>query len=191
MNKVKYFIYINSFTFLLAGGDGGGSWINDWLMPNTGLTLWTIATFLVLLFVLKWKAWGPLMDALDARSKQIEESLSKAEKVTAEAEEQAAKNGEILQAARKEAQNIVAQAREAGDKLKHKMETDGKEQYDGMVEKAKEQIDMEKQKALSEIKTTVVDIALKASEKVVKRNLTNEDNKKIVEQTVEEFKQAN
>ena len=121
MNKVKYFIYINSFSFLLAGGDGGGSWINDWLMPNTGLTLWTIVTFLVLLFVLKWKAWGPLMEALDARSKQIEESLSKAEKVTAEAEEQAAKNEEILQAARKEAQEIVAQAREAGDKLKYKM----------------------------------------------------------------------
>ena len=191
MNKVKYFIYINSFSFLLAGGDGGGSWINDWLMPNTGLTLWTIVTFLVLLFVLKWKAWGPLMEALDARSKQIEESLSKAEKVTAEAEEQAAKNEEILQAARKEAQEIVAQAREAGDKLKYKMETDGKEQYDGMLEKAKEQIDMEKQKALNEIKTTVVDIALKASEKVIKRNLTDEDNKKIVEKTVEEFKQAN
>tara|TARA_Y100000996_G_scaffold141680_1_gene108405 strand:+ start:297 stop:872 length:576 start_codon:yes stop_codon:yes gene_type:complete len=191
MNKVKYFIYINSFTFLVAGGDGGGSWINDWLMPNTGLTLWTIVTFLVLLFVLKWKAWGPLMDALDARSKQIEESLSKAEKVTAEAEQQAAKNEEILQAARKEAQEIVAQAREAGDKLKHKMETDGKDQYDGMLEKAKEQIDMEKQKALNEIKTTVVDIALKASEKVIKRNLSDEDNKKIVEQTVEEFKQAN
>ena len=191
MNKVKYFIYINSSTFLLAGGDGGGSWINDWLMPNTGLTLWTIVTFLVLLVVLRWKAWGPLMDALDARSKQIEESLSKAEKVTAEAEQQAAKNEEILQAARKEAQEIVAQAREAGDKLKHKMETDGKEKYDGMLEKAKEQIDMEKQKALNEIKTTVVDIALKASEKVIKRNLSDEDNKKIVEQTVEEFKQAN
>ena len=191
MNKVKYFIYINSSTFLLAGGDGGGSWINDWLMPNTGLTLWTIVTFLVLLAVLRWKAWGPLMDALDARSKQIEESLSKAEKVTAEAEQQAAKNEEILQVARKEAQEIVAQAREAGDKLKHKMETDGKEQYDGMLEKAKEQIDMEKQKALNEIKTTVVDIALKASEKVIKRNLSDEDNKKIVEQTVEEFKQAN
>ena len=192
MNRVKYFIYINCFTFLIAGGNGsGGSWINDWLMPNTGLTLWTIATFLVLLFVLKWKAWGPLMEALDVRSKQIEESLSKAEKVTADAEQQAAKNEEVLQAARKEAQNIVAQAREAGDKLKHKMETDGKEQYDGMLEKAKEQIDMEKQKALNEIKITVVDIALKASEKVIKRNLNDEDNKKIVEDTVEEFKQAN
>ena len=52
-------------------------------------------------------------------------------------------------------------------------------------------LDAEKQKALSEIKTTVVDIALKASERVIKRNLNNEDNKKLVEQTVDEFKQAN
>ena len=191
MNKAKYFIYINSFTFLLAGSDGGGSWINDWLMPNTGLTLWTIVTFLVLLIVLKLKAWGPLMEALDARSKQIEESLSKAEKVTAEAEQQAAKNEEILQTARKEAQEIVAQAREAGDKLKTKLEEDGKEQYSSLLEKATEQISIENQKALNEIKTTVVDIAIQASEKVIKRNLNDEDNKKIVEQTVDEFKQAN
>ena len=81
MNKFKYFIYISSINILFAG-DGGGSWINDWLMPNTGLTLWTIATFLVLLAVLKLKAWKPLMDALEARAQQIEESLSKAEKVS-------------------------------------------------------------------------------------------------------------
>ena len=104
MNKLKYFIYISSTNILFAG-EGGGSWINDWLMPNTGLTLWTIVTFLVLLFVLKWQAWGPLMDALDARAKNIEASLSKAEEVSAQAEQQAAKNEEILQAARKEAEN--------------------------------------------------------------------------------------
>ena len=69
-------------------------------MPNTGLTLWTIVTFLVLLVVLRWKAWGPLMDTLEDRAKQIEESLSKAEKVTAEAEQQAEKNEEILNTAR-------------------------------------------------------------------------------------------
>lgn len=190
MNKSKYFIYIVIFNNLFAA-DNGGSWINDWLMPNTGLTLWTIATFLVLLLVLKWKAWGPLMDALDARAKQIEESLSKAEKVTAEAEVQAEKNEQILQKARIEAQEIVSNAREAGDKLKQKLETDGKEQYDNMLHKAKEQIDTEKQKALNEIKSTVVDIALKASEKVIKRNLNSDDNKKMIEETVDEFKRAN
>ena len=60
-----------------------------------------------------------------------------------------------------------------------------------MLNKAKEQIDAEKQKALNEIKSTVVDIALKASEKVIKRNLNNDDNKKMIEDTVDEFKRAN
>ena len=191
MNKLKYFIYISAFNNNLIAGEGGGDWINDWLMPDTGLTLWTIVTFLLLLLVLRWKAWGPLLDALDARSKQIEESLSKAEKVTAEAEQQAEKNEAILQKARKEAQKIVTKAREAGDKLKHKLETDGKDQYDNMLGKAKDQINAEKQKAMNEIKSTVVDIAIQASEKVIKRNLNNEDNKKMIEQTVDEFKQVN
>ncbi|MBS29990.1 MAG: ATP synthase F0 subunit B [Candidatus Marinimicrobia bacterium] len=190
MNKSKYFIYIIAINNLFAAG-GGGSWINDWLMPNTGLTLWTIATFLFLLFVLRWKAWGPLMDALDARAKQIEESLSKAEKVTADAEVQAEKNEQILQDARNEAQEIISKAREAGDKLKQKLESDGKNQYDSMLNKAKNQIESEKQKALNEIKDTVVDVALKASEKVIKRNLNADDNKKMIEETVDKFKHAN
>jgi F0F1-type ATP synthase membrane subunit b/b' len=60
-----------------------------------------------------------------------------------------------------------------------------------MLNKAKRQIKTAKQKALSEIKNTVVDIALEASEKVIKRNLNNEDNKKMIEETVDEFKRAN
>jgi len=186
MNKLKYFIFLLSINPLFSA-----DWFNEWFLPDPGLFIWTVITFLIVLAILRWKAWGPLMEALDAREKQIEESLSKAEKVTADAEQQAAKNEEILNTARKEAQDIVTQAREAGDKLKHKLEEDGKEQYNGMLEKAKEQIDAEKQKALSEIKTTVVDIALKASERVIKRNLNNEDNKKLVEETVDEFKQVN
>ena len=60
-----------------------------------------------------------------------------------------------------------------------------------MLVKAREQIDAEKQKALNEIKTTVINVALKASEKVIKRNLNNEDNKKMIEETVDKLKQAN
>ena len=189
MNRLKYFIVLCCINFLFSSDDGG--FLEQWFMPDTALFLWTVITFLIVLGILRWKAWGPLMEALDTRANQIEESLSKAEKVTADAEQQAAKNEEILNAARKEAQNIVAKARESGDKLKHKLEEDGKEQYNGMLEKAKEQIDAEKQKALNEIKDTVVDIAIQASEKVIKRNLNNEDNKKLIEKTVDEFKQTN
>ena len=75
--------------------------------------------------------------------------------------------------------------------MKNKLEADGKTQYNSLLEKAKEQIETEKQKALNEIKTTVVDVALKASEKVIKRNLNNEDNKKMIEETVDKLKQVN
>ena len=190
MNKFKYFIFLFSITPLFSA-EKSADWFNEWFLPDPGLFIWTVITFLIVLVILRWKAWGPLMEALDAREKQIEESLSKAEKVTADAEQQAAKNEKVLNAARKEAQDIISRSREAGDKLKYKLEEDGKEQYGSMLEKAKKQIDAEKQKALSEIKTAVVDIALKASERVIKRNLNNEDNKKLVEQTVDEFKQAN
>ena len=189
MNTLKYFIALCYISFSFGSQDGG--FFEQWFMPDTALFLWSVITFLIVLGILRWKAWGPLMNALDARASQIEESLSKAEKVTAEAEQQAEKNEEILNTARKEAQDIVAQARDAGEKLKHKLESDGKEQYNTMLDKAKVQIDSEKQKALNEIKNTVVDVAIKASEKVIKRNLNNEDNIKIIEQTIDEFKQVN
>ena len=190
MNKLKYVIYISSINILFAG-DGGGSWINDWLMPSTGLLLWSISTFMIVLIILRWKAWGPLMDALDARAKQIEESLSKAEKVSAEAEQQAEKNEEVLNQARQEAQDIVSKARDAGDKLKQKLEADGQSKYETMLQKAQDDINAAKEKAMSEIKSMVVDVAINASEKVIKRNLNDDDNKRLIEETVDQFKQTN
>ena len=186
MNKIKYLIFLCCINLSFAA-----DWFNEWFLPDPGLFIWTVITFLIVLAILRWKAWGPLMEALDAREKQIEDSLSKAEKVTAEAEQQAEKNEKILNTARKEAQEIVNQARNAGDTLKEKLEKEGKEQYNGILEKAKEQIDAEKQKALNEIKNTVVDLALRASEKVIKRNLNNDDNKNMIEQTLNEFKKGN
>jgi len=195
MNKIKIFFFLITINLSYAGdpataGHSGG-WLDKWLTIDIGLLLWTIVTFMVLLLVLRWKAWGPLMSAMDARAKKIVESLEKAEKVTSDAEKQAEKNEAILNEARKEAQEIVSKAREAGDKLKNKLEADGKSQHDSLLEKAKEQINAEKQKALNEIKTTVVDVALKASEKVIKRNLNNEDNKKMIEDTIDQLKQSN
>ena len=62
------------------------SWLNDWLLPDPGLFLWTLVTFFFVLLILKMKAWGPLMDALDEREKRIEQALLSAEKAKDEAE---------------------------------------------------------------------------------------------------------
>ena len=73
------FFFLNSISgFLLAsgGGDHGGAtheggWMEKWLSFAPGLFMWTIVTFLIVLFILKWKAWGPLMSALDKREEDI------------------------------------------------------------------------------------------------------------------------
>ena len=93
--------------------------------------------------------------------------------------------------AREEAKNIVTQAKEAGDKLKHKFEEDGRTKYEELVGNASEQIHAEKQKALNDIKNMVAKIALDASEKIIKRNLDSEDNKKIIDETVRSFQEKN
>ncbi len=187
----KQLIVLSLSISLLFSGGSGGSWIEDWLYPDTGLFFWAIITFLIVFVILRWKAWGPLMDVLDAREKQIQDSLNKAEKMIQEQENSAQENETILAKAREEAKHIVAQAKEAGDKLKYKFEEDGRTKYDELVQNASEKINAEKQKALNDIKNMVAEIAIEASEKIIKRNLNSEDNKKIIDDTVSSFQEKN
>ena len=71
----KLIVLLTSIGLLFSGGSGG-SWIEDWLYPDTGLFFWAVITFLIVFAVLRWKAWGPLMDTLEAREQQIQDSLN-------------------------------------------------------------------------------------------------------------------
>ena len=185
MNKIKCLILLSCTSFMYAGS--GGGWLDKWLTIDMGLLLWTILTFMVLLIVLKWQAWGPLMTALNNREEQISEALSAAKTAKEEAEKVASVNEDVLNKARKEAQDIVSQAREAGEKLKTKLEQDGQVKHTDMLEKAQEQINAEKNRALSEIKQVIVSLTINASEKIIKKNLSSDDNKKMIEDTVEKL----
>ena len=55
-----------------------GGWMEKWLSFDPGLFMWTIVTFLIVLFILKWKAWGPLMSALDKREEDIKNAVERA-----------------------------------------------------------------------------------------------------------------
>ena len=189
MKTIKYVIVLCCINFSFASA--GGGFFEQWFMPDTALFLWSVITFLIVLGILRWKAWGPLMDTLDARAKQIEESLSKAETVAIEAKEQAKENEKILAQAREEANQIIADAKKAGEKLKNKLSEEGQEKYVTLISNAKSDIKSAKDKALNDIKTMVVDISLEASEKIIKRNLNTEDNKNIIEETVKSFQEKN
>ena len=163
-----------------------GSWIDSWLMPDPGLFFWTLVTFFIVLAILKVKAWGPLMDALDAREKRINEALSSADKAKEAAEKVSSEYDEMIKKAQAEAQEIIAKSKGAGNRLKEDIERKAKEQADELIEKSNKEIESAKTKAIDDIKSASVDLALQAASKVIKKNLDDSTNRDIAQSTINE-----
>ena len=183
--------------FLLASeGSGqsdvthGGGWMEKWLSFDPGLFMWTIVTFFIVLMLLKWKAWGPLMSVLDKRAEDIKNALSAADRAKEDAEKASQDYEKLVQKAHIEGQQIISDSKAAGEKVKNDIESVARENAEKMIGKAKTQIEAESQKALQEIKSSVVDLSIEAAEKIIEKNLDSEDNRKLVEKTLDSIGQA-
>ena len=153
---------LSGFLFASGGTDNTspaheGGWMEKWLSFDPGLFMWTIVTFLIVLFILKWKAWGPLMSALDKRAEDIKNALSAAERAKEDAEKASQDYEKLVQKAHIEAKQIIADSKAAGEKVKDDIESVARENAEKMIGKAKTQIDAESQKAIQKIKSSVVD----------------------------------
>ena len=183
--------------FLIASGGSGqgdsaheGGWIEKWLSFDPGLFMWTIVTFLIVLFILKWKAWGPLMSALDKRAEDIKNALSAAERAKEDAEKASQDYEKLVQKAHIEGQQIIADSKAAGERVKNEVESAAKEKAEEMIGKAKVQIEAESQKAIQGIKSSVVDLSIEAATKIIQKNLDSEDNRKLIDQTMDSMGKA-
>ena len=186
---------LSSFLFPSGGADFAspahkGGWMEKWLSFDPGLFMWTIVTFLIVLFILKWKAWGPLMSALDKREEDIKNALSAADRAKEDAEKASQDYEELIKKAHSESQQILSDSKIAGEKVKNGIESAAKEKAEEMIEKAKIQIESESQKAIQEIKSSVVDLSIEAASKILEKNLDSEDNRKLVDQTLDSMGQA-
>ena len=162
---------------VLASGSGGGSLLD----VNPGLIIWTIVTFLILLFILKKVAWKPILSALDQREKDIKDSLEKAEKAKEDAQKILDENQATLAKAEEESKKIIEQSRSYAENLKEQMLKESKEQAKKIVEDAADEIDRRKDSAFEELKDQVAKIAVNAAEKIMKQNLDADKNKHIVD----------
>ncbi len=155
------------------------------LEVHGGLLAWSVVTFILLLIVLKIVAWGPILTALEARESEIRDALDSAKKARVEAEKVSNEYEEMVKKAQHEAQQIVADGKIAGERMKAEIETSAKAKSDEMIAKAKEQIDAERTKAIQDIQSVVVDISLTAASKIIEKNLDSVDNRKLVDDTIE------
>ncbi len=155
-----------------------------------GLIIWTWLTFFVVLAILARKAWGPMIDALERREARIRDALEAGDKARKESVELTAKIEAELQKSRQEAREILARAREASEKVRTELEDAARAKADDFVTRAREQIDVEREQALRAIRSTVVDLSLSMAGKVIERNVSTEDNRRLVEESLRQLGQA-
>lgn len=142
---------------------------------DPGLFVWTIITFLGLFIVLAKYAWKPLMKMLDDRENMIRSSLEDAKKAKLELEGLNQECEAITAKARSEAQSILADSKSAAEKVKEDTIAKAKEQAIKISDDAKKQIQIEKDKAIIDIKQEVVNLTLLVAEKLISKNLNDAD----------------
>lgn len=158
------------------GEEGGGGLFNI----NAGLSVWTVVIFLSLLVVLWRFAWGPILAAVAAREKGIQDALDEARSRQEEAEKLLSEHKAQLADARRQASEILAEARNAGDRLRGELEGKAREESEAIVSRARAEIEREKEAALDALRRESVDLALAAASKLLHARLDDEQDRKLV-----------
>jgi F-type H+-transporting ATPase subunit b len=159
---------------------------NPLVQPDPGLFIWTILTFLVLLGLLAKFAWRPLLEALDSRQNAIRKSLDDAERARQELERLNQESAAILNRARAEADQIIVGSRADAERLREDMKLKARAEAEGIVKSAERQIQLETARALQQIRTEAVDLSVMIASKLIQRNLTKEDNDRLIEEALKQ-----
>ncbi len=157
--------------------EGGGGSI---FSINVGLMVWTIAVFLLVLLVLGRFAFPAILGALEAREKGIQNALDEARTRQEEAEKLLEEHKRQLADARRQAQEILADGRDAADKLRKELETKAREESEGILSRARQEIEREKDAAVDALRRESVDLALAAASKLLHQKLDGEQDRKLV-----------
>ena len=146
--------------------------------PEIGLIFWTTVVFSLLLVVLKKYAWKPILSAVDERNKSIEDALKAADKAKEEMLSLNADNERILMEAKKERDVLLKEGREIKDNIIAEAKDKAKIESDKILITAKEQINNEKMKAITELKNQVAEMSIDIAEKILKSELSDKNKQK-------------
>jgi len=166
-----------------AGEEGGGSFL---VSPGLGLMIWTLVLFLFTMWVLSKVAFPKIQEALDKRAKTIAESLDAAERQRKESDELLAEYRGRLAEAREQADDIMARARKSAETFEAEAAVAGKEKREDLVNAAKRDIEAETRRSLDQIRREVADLTVLATEKVTRKSLNAEDQRRLVEEALSE-----
>jgi F-type H+-transporting ATPase subunit b len=152
------------------------------LVVNGGLVIWTLVVFGLLLFILKRWALPPIMAAVEARERDLEETLAEAERQRAEASRLLAEHEKLIIEGRAQAHALLQEARTAAEKERALALEKTRQEQEELLDRARRDILAERDRAIAELRREAVDLSLAAASKLIGERLTSETDRKIVQE---------
>ncbi|MGB7588081.1 MAG: F0F1 ATP synthase subunit B [Solirubrobacterales bacterium] len=167
----------------IAAEESGGSFL---VSPGLGLMIWTLVLFLFTMWVLNKLAFPRIQAALDKRANTIRESIEAAERQRRESDELLEEYRQRLAEAREQADDIIVRARKAAETATAEATAAGREKREDLVAAAKRDIEAETRRSLEQIRKEVADLTVLATEKVTRKSLNADDQRRLVEEALSE-----
>jgi F-type H+-transporting ATPase subunit b len=169
-----------------AAAEGHAEEGSPLLRFDPGVGIWALVVFVILLLILKKFAWAPILEALDAREKTVQDSLDQAARIQAESAQLAQEQARLLAESRAQANQILQNAREAGEALKKSLETAAQEEKQRILASATTEIEAQKRAAVSELRKTTAELSIGIAGKLIRQNLDDAKNRALVDQLIQE-----
>lgn len=157
--------------------------------PGIGLIFWMTLSFGIVLFILGKFAWKPILKSLRDREDSIDEALNTANKAREEMKQLKFDNEALLKEAKEERDGILKDAREVRDSIIEESKTKANDEYNRIIESAKETIQNEKMAAITDLKNQIATLSIEIAEKILKSELSEDKKQKdYVQKLIDEVK---
>jgi F-type H+-transporting ATPase subunit b len=145
-----------------------------------------IAAFVILLVILYFFAYKPVLKMLDERARKIKDSMDEVQKVKEQATQTEEEFKKKIDAASKEGQEVISKAMRTGEEARKRAQEEAKVEAQGLVEKARVEIQRERNEAIGELRQEFADLTIVAAEKVIGKSLDKETHRQIIDQVLDE-----
>ncbi len=153
---------------------------------NLPLLVVFVINFIVLFVLLRLFLYKPVLKMLDERAKRTAEAMEQAEATKKEYEQARVEVQKQIEKGRQEAQAILTQAIQVGERLKEESRQEAQKQAQVIVDRTRTELEAERDKIVGDLRREFVDISISAAEKVIKETLDKEKHRKLIEETLRE-----
>ena len=158
---------------------------------DPGVVIWTWIAFILVLIILGKSTWKIIIKGLNARAEKIQDDLKEAEKIRETAKKSLAAYREQIDNAKSEANSIIENSRVEAGRVRETIIRAAREEAEANKNKIMLEIDREKEEVTNDMRKQAVDIAVVMAEKILKRNITKEDNQALIDEFINNVEKEN